>query len=250
MEPDGWLTLTALYFLRVGDNSFGSSPLNDLVLREGPTHAGVFELRDGRVFVTAAAGLTVTVNGSAVTATTLYPPEGERNTVTVGDLSLWVHASGERLAIRVSDPHSDIRGSFTGLKWFPINERYRVRGTFIPHDQPLDVLLPNILGDLEPFVSHGSVALTVNGQSMTLLPVVSGERLWFIFRDLTSGMETYPAARFLYADLPDENGVTIVDFNQAYNPPCAFNPYTTCPLPPEPNRLAVRIEAGELDYHE
>lgn len=249
LDAEGWLTMTALHFLREGDNSFGSSPVNDLVLTEGPENAGVFELRDQRVSV-MAAGQTVTINGNAVTAAHLYPPDGERNTLTIGDLSLWVHTSGERLAIRVSDPHSEIRKNFTGLKWFPVDERYRVRGRFIPHDQPLNVLLPNILGDAEPFVSHGSVALAVNGLDITLLPVVSDGRLWFIFRDLTSGAETYPAARFLYADLPDENGWTTVDFNQAYNPPCAFNPYTTCPLPPRPNRLTVRIEAGELDYHE
>ena len=250
LDAEGWLTMTALHFLREGDNSFGSSPVNDLVLTEGPENAGVLELRNRRVSVTAAAGQTVTINGTAMTATRLYPPEGDRNMLTIGDLSLWVHPSGERLAIRVSDPHSEIRNSFTGLKWFPVDERYRVRGRFIPHDQPLNVLLPNILGDLEPFVSHGSVALTVNGLDTALLPVVSDGRLWFIFRDLTSGAETYPAARFLYADLPDEDGWTTVDFNQAYNPPCAFNPYTTCPLPPEPNRLTVRIEAGEFDYHE
>ena len=249
LEPEGWLTMAALHFLREGANSFGSSSVNDLVLSEGPGQAGVFELRDRQVFVTAPAGQTVIVNGDTVISTQLYPPEGDRNTLNVGNLSLWVHSSGERLAIRVSNPSSEIRQSFTGLRWFPIDERYRVRGRFIPHAQPLSVMLPNILGDVDHFTSHGSVAITLHGQNITLLPVASEGRLWFIFRDLTSGAETYPAARFLYADPPDENGWTTVDFNQAYNPPCAFNPYTTCPLPPAPNRLRVRIEAGELGYH-
>ncbi len=245
----GWLTMAALHFLREGPNSFGASPLNDLVLREGPEQAGVFVLHNHEVFLRAPEGQTLTVNGEPVTATQLYPTEGTRQNLTIGDLTLWIHYSGDRLAVRMSDPNSEIRTGFTGLKWFPIDERYRVRARFVPHDEPITVTLPNILGDIEPFISHGSVVLTINGQETTMLPMTSGDRLWFIFRDLTSGSETYPAARFLYADAPDEEGWTTVDFNQAYNPPCAFNPYTTCPLPPQPNRLKVRIEAGELNYH-
>ena len=248
---DGWLTVAALYFLRPGENSFGASPLNDMVLPEGPAAAGVFELRGDEVYLRATDGKPLVVVGQSVMATQLYPHEGQRKDVTVGDLTMWVHNSGERLAIRLRDTNSQIRKNFTGLKWFPVDERYRVRGRFIRHDEPITVSLPNILGDIEQFTSHGSIVLTLNGEQMTMLPVASesGERLWFIFRDLTSGSETYPAARFLYADLPDDDGWTTVDFNQAYNPPCAFNPHTTCPLPPEPNRLGVRVEAGEKNYH-
>ena len=249
MADDGWLTVAALHFLRQGENSFGTSPLNDMVLPEGPVSAGVFELRGREVFLRVTEGQTLVVNGESMMATQLYPTEEDRQDLTIGDLTMWVHYSGERLAIRLRDTNSQIRKSFTGLKWFPVDERYRVRGQFIPHDEPITVSLPNILGDIEPFTSHGSVVLTVNGAEMKMLPMTSGDRLWFIFRDLTSGSETYPAARFLYADAPDEDGWTTVDFNQAYNPPCAFNPHTTCPLPPQPNRLGVRIEAGEKDYH-
>ena len=251
VADDGWLTVAALYFLRPGENSFGASPLNDMVLPEGPASAGVFELRGDEVYLRATDGKPLVVDGQSVMATQLCPHEGQRKDVTVGDLTMWVHNSGERLAIRLRDTNSQIRKNFTGLKWFPVDERYRVRGRFIRHDEPITVSLPNILGDIEQFTSHGSIVLTLNGEQMTMLPVASesGERLWFIFRDLTSGSETYPAARFLYADLPDDDGWTTVDFNQAYNPPCAFNPHTTCPLPPEPNRLGVRVEAGEKNYH-
>jgi uncharacterized protein (DUF1684 family) len=114
------------------------------------------------------------------------------------------------------------------------------------------VKVPNILGDLETYTAPGLVAFTLNGQEHKLEVFESGsgdsKRFFIVFRDLTSGKETYPSARFLYADLP-VNGQTTLDFNKAYNPPCAFNPYTTCPLPSEQNRLRVRIEAGELDYH-
>lgn len=248
-SDDGWLTIAALHFLHEGANSFGSSPLNDFVLTEGPEKVGVFELRGREVFLHAAEGQAVDVNGKQTTTTRLFPTESIRHDVTVGNLTLWIHYSGDRLAVRMSDPNSDILRNFSGLKWFPVDERYRVPARFIPHDNPTAVKLPNILGDIEEFTSHGSVELTVAGQKVKMLSIHSGDQLWFIFRDLTSGVETYPAARFLYAPAPGEDGWTEVDFNRAYNPPCAFNPHTTCPLPPQPNRLNFRVEAGELTYH-
>ena len=248
-SDDGWLTIAALHFLHEGANSFGSSPLNDFVLPEGPEKVGVFELRGREVFLRTEEGQAVDGNGKRTTTTRLFPTESIRHDVTVGNLTLWIHYSGDRLAVRMSDPNSDILKNFSGLKWFPVDERYRVPARFIPHDNPTAVKLPNILGDIEEFTSHGSVELTVAGQKVRMLSIHSGDQLWFIFRDLTSGVETYPAARFLYAPAPGEDGWTEVDINRAYNPPCAFNPYTTCPLPPEPNRLNFRVEAGELTYH-
>ena len=246
---DGWLTVAGLFFLTEGDNSFGSSPVNDIVIRTGPERAGIVALDDGRITVRAAAGTTLSVDGQDVVSARLWPFEGnDRPTITVGPLSLFAHYSGERLAIRMRDRDSDILRQFRGLQWFPVDDRYRVRGRYVPHDEPVTITLPNILGDVEVFQSSGSVALRVGGHALRMMAIDSGDRLWFIFRDMTSGTETYPAARFLYADAP-ANGVTVVDFNRAYNPPCAFNPYTTCPLPPPENRLPIRIEAGEMDYH-
>ena len=245
---DSWLTVSALFFLREGENSFGSSPRNDLTLPDRVrAEAGVFELRDGTVTLRAPAGGTLTVDGNAVATAQLYPSE-RRATLTIGSMSLWVHHSGERPAIRVRDTESEIRKSFTGLDWYPVDERYRVRGRFTPHAKPITVKTMNILGDIETYTSTGYVTLTVAGKEVRMLPVNSDRRLWFIMRDLTSGDQTYSAARFLYADVADANGWTTVDFNMAYNPPCAFNPHTTCPLPPPDNRLDVRIEAGEKNY--
>ena len=242
----GYLTMVALYFLREGNNSFGTSPLNDLVLSEGPDEIGTFALRDGKVSVQAVAGQTLTIDGETVTQAFLYPREN-RATIAIGNLTMWVHYSGPRLAIRVSDKNSPIRRTFTGLRWFPVDEAYRVRARFVPHD-PIAAKFANILGDLETYTSSGTVTFMLNGNEITMRPVDRDERLWFIFRDLTSGSETYPAARFLYAD-PPENGWTTLDFNQAYSPPCAFNPHTTCPLPQPENRLRIRIEAGERYEH-
>ncbi len=246
---DGWLTVAGLFFLTEGDNTFGSSPLNDIVLRAGPQSAGVFTLRRGEITVRAPAGETLTIDGRETEGARLWPYEGaSRPTIAIGPLSLFGHYSGDRLAIRMRDRDSEIRRKFSGLRWFPVAEDFRVRGRYIPHAEPRTVQLPNILGDVETFRTSGSVAFTAGGAEHRMTAFDAGGRLWFIFRDLTSGSETYPAARFLYADAPEE-GWTTVDFNRAYNPPCAFNPYTTCPLPPLENRLPVRIEAGEMDYH-
>lgn len=246
---DGWLTLTGLFFLNEGDNSFGSSPQNDIELRAGPERAGIITLRDGRVDVRAVEGQTLLVDGQSVETAQLWPSEGpDRPTITLGPLSLFCHESGDRLAIRLRDLESEIRRDFTKLRWYPVDESFRISGRYLPHDKPCTMELANTLGDVLTLRTSGSVALTVNGEELRLTAIDYDDRLWLVFNDLTSGSETYPAARFLYADMPDRDGRTTADFNQAYNPPCAFNPYTTCPLPPPENRLEVRIEAGELDY--
>ncbi|MDE0620568.1 MAG: DUF1684 domain-containing protein [Bryobacterales bacterium] len=246
---DGWLTLTGLFFLNEGDNSFGSSPQNDIELRAGPERAGIITLRDGSVGVRAVEGQTLLVDGRRVDAAQLWPSEGpDRPTITLGPLSLFCHESGDRLALRLRDSESEIRREFTKLRWYPVDELFRIRGRYVPHDKPRTMELANNLGDVLTLRTSGSVALTVKGEALRLTAIDYDGRLWFVFSDLTSGSETYPAARFLYADMPDLDGRTTVDFNQAYNPPCAFNPYTTCPLPPPENQLQVRIEAGELDY--
>jgi len=251
---NSWLTVAGLFFLNEGRNTFGSDPLNDIVLPAGaPAEAGVLEF-DGRT-VTLRAKEPVTVNGAPVTTTELKPAGGGKpaDTVTMGALSFFVHRSGDRIAIRLRDKNSDIRRNFTGLKCFAPNEAYRVVGRFEPYPKPKAVRVPNILGDLEPYTAPGVVSFTLDGQPHKLEVYDSGtgenRRFFIVFRDLTSGKETYPAARFLYAPLPNAKGEVVLDFNKAYNPPCAFNPYTTCPLPSEQNRMRVRIEAGELDYH-
>ena len=247
---DGWLTVAGLFFLNEGTQTFGSFPLNDIVLRTGPATAGSFTLRRGEVTVQAAEGTTLSVDGRDVTEARLWPYEGrDRPTIALGPLSLFGHYSGDRLAIRMRDQDSTIRRDFTGRRWYAVDETFRVEGRFIPHDAPRMMTLPNILGDVEMFQTAGAVAMTVAGTDVRMTAVDAGDQLWFIFRDLTSGAETYPAARFLYADAPAGDGTTTVDFNRAYNPPCAFNPHTTCPLPPPENRLPIHIAAGELNYH-
>jgi uncharacterized protein len=253
-SDNSWLTVAGLFFLNDGKNSFGSGPLNDIVLPEGaPAEGGVLEF-DGKK-VTLRASRPLAVNGTPVTTAELRPAADGKpaDTVAMGSMSFFVHKSGDRLAIRLRDQNSTIRREFTGLRWFAPNEAYKVTGKFEEYATPKPVRVPNILGDLEPYTAPGLVTFTLNGQPLKLevYDAGSGEnrRFFIVFRDLTSGKETYPSARFLYAERPNARGEVVLDFNKAYNPPCAFNPFTTCPLPSEQNRLRVRIEAGELDYH-
>jgi uncharacterized protein len=168
--------------------------------------------------------------------------------VTFGNIALWVHRSGERPTIRMRDPEGEIATHFEGFHWFPIDSHYRVTGRFIKDPAPHDFHTPNQTGDDQVYKTEGVVEFTLNGETVRLRPATTRpKRLYFIFRDGTSGKETYDTARFLYSDLQDD-GTTVLDFNEAYNPPCAFNPYTTCPLPLQENRKTVRILAGEKAY--
>ena len=175
------------------------------------------------------------------------PPRGPADRRSPLALSLPFHESGDRLAMRLRDSESEIRREFTELRWYPVDEWFRIRGRHVPHDKPRTIELANNLGDVLTLRTSGSVVLTLKSEALRLTAIDYDDRPWFVFSDLTSRGETYPAARFLYADMPGLDGMTTVDYNQAYNSPCAFNPYTTCPLPPPENQLQVRIEAGELD---
>jgi uncharacterized protein (DUF1684 family) len=248
---DGYLSIVGLFWLKEGENHFGSSPLNDFVLPEGscPPRAGDFVFENGKINVHIDEDVKAELDGKPVREAAMVPDSDDKgpSVLKLDSLTLFVHASGARLAIRVKDKNSPLLKEFAGLRWFPVDESYRVTGKFVSYDKPKEVDIANILGDVDKMSSPGEVVFTLHGQEMRMQAVTDDKKLWFIFRDLTSGKETYGAARFLYAD-PPKDGKVILDFNEAYNPPCAFNPFTTCPLPPPENRLPVRVEAGEMKY--
>jgi uncharacterized protein len=248
----GWLTIAGLFFLTKPDTTFGSDAANDIVLPAGaPARAGTFALRDGKVAVKAANGVGFVLNGKTVTGADLTSDAiGSPDRIGLQDLTLWVHQSGDRLAIRLRDKNNHLRKEFAGLSWYPVSEAYRVDGRFVPYDTPKTMQIPNILGDVDSMVSPGTAAFSIGGQRMQMLAISDPDHpkeLWFIFRDLTTGKETDPAARFLYTPMP-VNGKLTLDFNRAQNPPCAYNAFATCPLPPQENRMPVRVEAGEKMY--
>jgi len=168
--------------------------------------------------------------------------------LSAGPLDLLLLKRGDRLAIRMKDKNSDLRKKFTHLSWYPIREDWKITGKFIPLAAPAKLILDNIIGDRETAQSPGYVEFQRGGQTFKLQAIGEGKRLFFVIRDLTSGKTTYAASRFLYTEAPKEDGTVILDFNKTENPPCAFTPYATCPLPPPQNRLPLAIEAGEQKY--
>jgi uncharacterized protein (DUF1684 family) len=244
----GWLTVSGLFWLHEGENHFGSDPLNDIVLPAAslPAVAGSFEFHAGKTVVRVNPGVPLLLKGKSAGGAELQPDSDD--VLTIGDLALFVHASGDRYGIRVKDKNSKIRREFTGVQWYPIDEAYHVTARYMPYDSPKPAEVPNILGDTEKVSFAGYVIFSLHGQEYRL-DAEAGQtgKLFIVFRDLTSGKETYPAARFLDTEAP-KDGSVLLDFNQARNPPCAYNPYTTCPLPSPGNRLRVEIPAGEKIY--
>lgn len=248
----GWLQVVGLFWLKDGANSFGTDAGNAIVLPAGsaPARAGVFELRGGKTTVRMEPGVEGTVDGKPVGPRELRPDvPGPEDVLKLGPrLTLHVIERGGRYGIRLKDRESALLKEFTGLRWFPVQEDYRVEARFVPYASPKKIAVPNILGQVEELPSPGYAAFAIGGREVRLDPVLEepgATELFFIFRDQTTGKQTYPAGRFLYAPMPKDGRVTL-DFNKAYSPPCAFTPYATCPLPPKQNRLPVRIEAGEM----
>jgi uncharacterized protein len=236
LRSDGnWLTVTGFFWLDDGPNTFGRGPGNKVVLPDGPARAGVFTVRNRKV--------TVTADGK----TRAIKPNSD-DAFKAGRLTLLVLERGGRFAIRLKDPQSQARREFRGIDYYPPKAAYRVTAKFIPRPRKVPVL--NVLGQTEQYDSPGYAEFRLSGQTLKLYAILEepgAKELFYIFRDQTSGKETYGAGRFLYSDLPRDGKVTL-DFNKAYNPPCAFTAYATCPLPPPGNRLPVRIEAGEKKY--
>jgi uncharacterized protein len=244
----GWLVISGLFWLHEGENRFGSDPLNDIILpAPSPADAGYFDLHDGKVTVHVSPGAPVTLGGKPIESAELKP-DSATDRLALGDLTIYIHASGARRVVRLLDKNSALRRNFAGLRWFPIDESWRVTARFVPYDPARKIQMQNLAGDTLDVPLAGTAVFTLHRQELRLdaLAEDSG-KLEFIFRDLTSGKETYAAVRFLDTDAP-QNGEFVLDFNKAYNPPCGYNPYTTCPLPPPQNRLRLRIEAGEMKY--
>jgi uncharacterized protein len=246
-----YATLAGLFPLKDGVNTVGSAASNAIVLpKTVPASVGRLVVTGDRVRFEPAAGVPLTLKGKPIVAPIdlTSDEKGEADQIAVAGITLWVHMSGDRRTIRIRDVNGEPARRFEGFKWFPIDPAFRVTGRFIKDAAPRQLRIPNQLGDEEAYTTEGIVEFTLDGRTITMRPMTTRPgRLYFIFRDGTSGKETYETARFLYADLKPD-GTTVLDFNQAYNPPCSFNPYTTCPLPPKENRLSARILSGEKAY--
>lgn len=252
LADDGWLTISGLFWLHEGQNTFGGDPGDDVVLPEGsaPADAGYFEIREGKITVHLKPGAGVTMNGKPVETAELQP-DSKESRLEAGGVQMWIHASGERLTVRLRDKNSAVRKSFSGLHWFAVDESYRVRARYTPYEKAKEIDIQNLAGDALRVPVSGYVTFTLRGQELRM-DAQADEKgaLSFIFRDLTSGKETYGAGRELDTGPVSADGSVTIDFNVANNPPCAYNPYTTCPIPPPQNRLHARVEAGEMKYRQ
>ena len=244
-----WLPLAGLFWLKPGTNSFGTDPANDIVLPNGsaPARAGSFEIEGGDVTAKFVPDAHATIEGKPVTRAKLQPDtSGNRTVVELGSLRIHVIVRGERTGIRVTDLNSAAVRDYRGPLFFPLDPAYRITATWVPFDGKRTVDVPNVLGDVTPTPVAGEVRFKLNGQELRLADLGGdpSKGLSFVFSDLTGKTDTYPGGRFLETD-PVVNGTVVLDFNRAYNPPCAVTPYATCPLAPKENRLNVLIPAGE-----
>ncbi len=234
-QDDGWLTVVGLFRLKEGENRVCSEQASDISLpAPAPARLGVIVFANGKAIYRA----------DGQPARELKPNTG---IIRTGPVSFFLIKRGSEYLIRVKDNNSELRRTFTGQKWFPIDPSWKITAQFTPFDRPKTILFDSQNGVKQSMESPGSASFTRDGQQYRLDPVWEDKKLFFIFRDLTSNKSTYGAARFLYAE-PAKDGTVILDFNQAVNPPCAFTPYATCPLPPPQNRLKLAIPAGEKKY--
>ena len=231
-RPQGWLALVGLHWLEPGENR----------LKELP---GLFVVKGGEVRLRAATQDGYTVGGAPATDRALAVDGEER--LERGTVAIAVIRRGDRLALRVWDSASPLRTAFGGIETFPFEPRWRVTARWEPFAAPRRVEQPTAIGTTEAVELPGRAVFTLDGKDHALTPTLEGEELFFVFKDRTAPRETYGAGRFLVAAAP-RDGKVILDFNRAYNPPCAFTAFATCPLPLPENVLPIRIEAGERKW--
>jgi uncharacterized protein (DUF1684 family) len=260
--PEGWLSLIALGWLQEGDNTFGSAADSHVQIADkAPAHIAVVQLEKGTIRLLAPAGgfpKDLLVDGQPAKEQLLLADDSEKpSKLTIGSITVIVIHRDDKFGLRVKDLQAATRTGFHGWNWYAPNAAYRVHARWIPYNPPKVLDIPTVLGTVTHMSAPGAAEFTVDGQVVRLEPVLEDPKstdLFFIMRDATSKTTTYGAGRFVYSELPDHGvdkpGEVWLDLNKAVNPPCAFTPYATCPLPPPQNRLSVAIPAGERRYHD
>ncbi|KLD63607.1 DUF1684 domain-containing protein [Dyella japonica] len=251
--PTGWLSLIGLDWLQEGANRVGSAADNDIVLKAGPAHLGVVTLaKDGSTHIVFDPHSAATVDGKTVPEAALvddmHAGDGAPSVVAFGSASFLVIERDGRKALRVKDSNAETRTHFLGLDYYTPDPSWRIVADWVPFNPPHELEIGSVLGTVNKEKVPGKAVFHRDGHTYELMPIQEEpDSLFFVIADRTSGKETYGAARFMYADLP-KDGKVVLDFNRAYNPPCAFTPYATCPLAPPENRLDLAVTAGEKNY--
>src|SRR5258706_792008 len=263
-KPDGWLALAVLQSLEHGDTRAGTAKETKIDLPSGgPAHLGVLRLESETITLNPPEGgfpAGFLIDGKPVQMQKLHTdPDHDKNNprLTIGTMNMYVIHRGERFALRIKDAKSAALTGFHGLKWYPPNQAYHVKARGIPYSPQKTFTIATLIGTSYPAQVPGSAEFTLKGKTYRLDPILedpAGAKMFFVLRDTTSSSTTYGACRVLYTGFPDngldKQGELMLDFNRLENPPCAYTPYATCPLPPRQNRLRIPLPVGEQRYHE
>ena len=257
--PDGWLTLAGLEWLKPGINTFGAAPDNSVRIHaQAPDHIGMLTVSGSTIQLLAPSGgfpPDLKIDGKPAREGTLTVSDTKPSTIAWHGVTMVVLQRGSRYVLRIKDADAPTRTAFRGLHWYAPDQSYIVTARWIPYRPPQVEKVPTVIGTTLDMPTPGVAEFLLKGKVYLLEAVLEGgesSHLFFILRDETSHTTTYGAGRFLTSSLPsaglDQPGSLTLDFNRLYNPPCAYTPYATCPLPPQKNRLPVAIEAGEQRY--
>jgi uncharacterized protein (DUF1684 family) len=248
----GWLSLAGLYWLKQGANTFGSARDNDIIFPEDtPKYMGTITLQDSIVTLSVNDSVPVMNDSVRVTQMQLINDNDENPTDLSYDKYTWyIIKRQDKYGIRLKNREHPRLKNFTDIERYPVDIKWRIKARLQKYDPPKDIKVTNVLGQVEELPCPGKLVFEIDGQPYSIdpFPTSNGKRYWIIFGDATNEIETYGGGRYLYIDAVDENGETYIDFNQCYNPPCAFTPYSTCTLPPRQNILPVKVTAGEKSW--
>lgn len=247
-KEDGWLNLAGLFWLEDGKNSFGASSDNKIVFPadKSKPFLGNLILGKNEVFIEAKPDAEIFNGKQMVEKLKIFPAE-KSIVLKHNSLRWFVIKRGDKYAVRLRDLESPFLQEFKGIDTFPIDEKWKIKAKFVPTSGNKIAIL-NVTGQTSQQDSPGKLLFKIDGNEYSLDALTEDNSLFVIFGDKTNKTQTYGAGRFLIAEQPDSEGFTYLDFNKAYNPPCAFTPYATCPLPPKQNQLTVSITAGEKNY--
>jgi uncharacterized protein len=244
-SENGWLNLAGLFWLEEGINTIGTDISNKIVFPKGEAFLGQMLLKNGEVFIEPKT--KILVNNEPIIATKIFPTT-QTLLMQSGTLKWFIIKRGNKIGIRLRDLESPHIQHFMGVKTYSINKKWLIKAKLEPAEAGKKIAITDVLGQTSFQNSPGTLVFTINNVTYRLDAVDEDNELFILFKDKTSGKSTYGAGRFLYANKPDTNGETYLDFNKAINPPCAFTDFATCPLAPKQNWLPVAIQAGEKTY--
>lgn len=253
LAESGWVNLAGLFWLSEGVNAFGTAPGNDIIFPEGsvPPESGYFILTNGRVTFKPRPEVKILINGEASMEAEVFGKENHNTIMSYGTFRWNIIQRENKFGIRLRDLASPALKKFKGVDRFEINPDFIVQAVLKKSDTLKTIAITNVLGQTTLQKSPGTAHFEIRGKKfhLDLIDEENGSDYFIVFSDLSNGKTTYESGRFLYVARPDSEGNLIIDFNKSINPPCAFSPYATCPLPPAQNRLDVIIEAGEKAFH-